>query len=173
MSCIDSSGERFIIFRNLSFTLFTNESDLRERSDSAAVSESISISVTNLLDTGFTVLVFDISPDFRTWEDHLSSLFHSEEFDELASVSLFTGFPVPVCCTFDELRGYFLTFRFGVHRVFGCSRGKYGRIPYTASRYQIRHRSWFCCDSFFTCTLLCSFRHRSESVGGAEMANVE
>ena len=52
----------------------------------------------------FLLLVFDISPDFRTWEDHLSSLFHAEEFDELASI---TGFPVPVCCTFNELRTTF------------------------------------------------------------------
>ena len=60
--------------------------------------------MTNLLDTSFPVLVFDISPDFRTWEDHLSSLFHSEEFDELSSI---TGFTVPVCCTFNELKGTF------------------------------------------------------------------
>ena len=66
MSCIESSGERFSIFRNRSFTLFRNERDFRERSDSVAVSESISISMTNLLDTGFPVLVFDLSPDFRT-----------------------------------------------------------------------------------------------------------
>ena len=112
MSCIESSGERFSIFRNRSFTLFRNERDFRERSDSAAVSEFISISMTNLLDTSLTVLVFDISPDFRTWEYHLSSLFHSEEIDELASI---TGLPVPVCCTFhSRAQIYFLTFRFGV-----------------------------------------------------------
>ena len=104
MSCIGSSGERFSIFRNRSLTLFRNERDFRERSDSAAVSESISISMTNVLDTSLPVLVLDISPEFRTWEDHLSSLFHSEELDELASIS---GLPVPVCCTFNELRGTF------------------------------------------------------------------
>ena len=32
MSCIESSGERFSIFRNRSCTLFRNERDLRERS---------------------------------------------------------------------------------------------------------------------------------------------
>ena len=61
MSCVESSGERFSIFRDRSFTLFRNERGFREKSDSVAVSESISISMTN-----FTVLVFDISPDFRT-----------------------------------------------------------------------------------------------------------
>ena len=66
MSCMESSGERFSIFRNRSFTLFRNEQDFREGSDSAAVSESISISMTNLKETSLTVLVFDISPDFRT-----------------------------------------------------------------------------------------------------------
>ena len=113
MSCIESSGERFSICRNRSFTPFRNERDFRERSDSAAVSESISISTTNLLDTGLPVLVPYISPDFLTWEDHLSSLFQSEEFDELASI---TGLPVPVCCTSNELRTL-LTFRFGVRPV--------------------------------------------------------
>ena len=66
MSCIESSGERFSIFRNRSFTLFRDERYFRERSDSAAVPESISISMTNLLDAGLAVLVPDISPDFRT-----------------------------------------------------------------------------------------------------------
>ena len=104
MSCIESSGERFIIFRNRLFTLFRNERDFRERSDSVTVSESLSTSITNSLDTGLTVLYFDISPDFSTWEDHLWSLFHSEEFDELASI---TGFPVLFWCTVNELRGTF------------------------------------------------------------------
>ena len=104
MSCIESAEEWSNIFRNRPFTLFKNERDFRERSDSAAVSESISISMTNLLDTGLPLLVPDILPDFLTGEDHLSSLSHSEEFDELASI---TGLPVPVCCTFDELRGTF------------------------------------------------------------------
>ena len=66
MSCIESSGERFSIFRSRSFALFRNELGFRERSDSAVVSESISISMTYLLDTSFPVLVLDISPDFRT-----------------------------------------------------------------------------------------------------------
>ena len=70
MSCIEFSGERFSIFRNRSFTVFKNERDFREKSDFAAVSESFSISMTNSLDTSFTVLVFDISP-CCTWEDHL------------------------------------------------------------------------------------------------------
>ena len=61
MSCIESSGERFNIFRNRSFTLFKNERDFRERFDSATVSESISSSMTNLSYTGLAVLVFDIS----------------------------------------------------------------------------------------------------------------
>ena len=59
MSCIGSNGERSSNFRIRSFTLFKNDRGLRGRSDSAAVAESISISMTTLLDTGFTVLVFD------------------------------------------------------------------------------------------------------------------
>ena len=60
MSCIASSGERSNFFRNRSFTLFKNDRDLRERCDYAAVSESISSSMTNSFDTGFPVLVVDI-----------------------------------------------------------------------------------------------------------------
>ena len=44
------------------------------------------------------------TPVRLTWEDHLSSLFHSEEFDELAPN---TGLSILVCCTFNELRGTF------------------------------------------------------------------
>ena len=140
-----------------------------ERSDSVVVSVSTSISMTNSLDTGFPVLVFDISPDFRTWEDHLSSLFHSEEFDELTSI---TGFPCLFAAhlTISDVLSDFQVWWF---RFFRCSRGKHGRTPYTASRYQIRHRLWFCCDSFFTYIFLCSFRHRFGAVHGAGMAIVE
>ena len=60
MSYIESSRERF------RFTLFKNERDFTEKSDSAAVSESISISMTNLSDTGLTSACSDISPDFFT-----------------------------------------------------------------------------------------------------------
>ena len=44
------------------------------------------------------------TPVRRTWEDHLSSLFHSEEFDEQASI---TGLSVLGCCSVHELRGTF------------------------------------------------------------------
>ena len=79
MSCIESSGERFSIFRNRSFTLFRNERDFRERSDSAAVSESISISNSEEFDelasnTGFPVPVCctfitssEVLSDFQIW----------------------------------------------------------------------------------------------------------
>ena len=91
MSCIASFEERSNIFRNRSFTLFKkNDRDFRERFHAAAVSESISSSMTNLSCTGLPVLMLDISPDFHTWEYHLSSMFHSEEFDELTSI---VGFP--------------------------------------------------------------------------------
>ena len=66
MFCIEFSGQRFSIFRNRSFTLFRNDRDLREKSDSAAVSESISMSMTNLSATGLTVLAPNISPDFHS-----------------------------------------------------------------------------------------------------------
>ena len=40
-------------------------------------------------------------------------------------------------------------------------------------RSEIHHKSWFCCDSFFSWFLLSSFRHRSRASCGTEMANVE
>ena len=46
-------------------------------------------------------------------------------------------------------------------------------IPCAVSRDQIHHRLRFCCDSFFTCIFLRSFRHHFNTIGGTEMADVE
>ena len=51
-------------------------------------------------------------------------------------------------------------FQIWFSRAFRCSRRKHVRIPHAVSWYQIHHRLWFCCDSFFTCIFWCSFRHR-------------
>ena len=51
--------------------------------------------------TGLTVLTSITSSDFHSWEDHFSTAFHSEEFDEQASV---TSLPVLDCCSVHELR---------------------------------------------------------------------
>ena len=83
------------------------------------------------------------------------------------------GFPRTCLLHIKRAQRYVLTFRFGFQRAFWCNRGKYVRIPYTVSWYQIHHRLWFCCDSFFTCIFLCSFRHRFETVNGTEMGDVE
>ena len=56
---------------------------------------------------------------------------------------------------------------------FMCSSGKHIGVPYAASRDQIHHRLRFCCDSFFTCIFLRSFRHHYKTIGRTEMANVE
>ena len=64
--CVEFFEDWPNIFRNRSFTLFKNDRDLRQRSDSAAVSDSISISMTNLLDTSLPVFVPHISPYFLT-----------------------------------------------------------------------------------------------------------
>ena len=37
----------------------------------------------------------------------------------------------------------------------------------------MHHRLWFCCDSFFTCIFLCSFRHRFKTIDGTDMADVK
>ena len=170
MSCIASYGELSCIFRNRSSTLFKKDRDLRERFDSVAVSESISSSMTNLLDTGPPVLVPDISPDFHTWEDHLSSLFHPEEFDEPAPN---TSLPVLVCCTFNELRSTFwfsdLVFSGLSDAVEASTFGSLTRCRHT--KFIIGFDS--CCDSFFTCISWCSFRHRFKTIDGTEMADVD
>ena len=87
MSCIVSFEKWSSIFRNRSFTLCKNDRDFSERFDSVAVPESISSSsMTNLFvswvnccpPTGLPVLAPNITPDFYSWEDHFSSMFHSE-----------------------------------------------------------------------------------------------
>ena len=160
MSCIASSGERSSIFRNRSFTLSKNDRDLREKFDSVAVSVSIPSSMTYLSYTGLPVLVFDISQDFHTSEDHLSPMFHSEWLDELAHST-----DLSCDCLLHSYRAqrYVLTFRFGFPRAFRCSQGKHVRIPHSVSRDQIHHRLRLCCDSFFNC-ILCSFRHRFQII---------
>ena len=67
----------------------------------------------------------------------------------------------------------YLTFRSVVSQAFRCSRGKHVRIPHAGSWDQIHHRLWFCCDSFFTCIFLCSFRHRFKTTNGTEMTDIE
>ena len=87
MSCIASFEDWSNVFRNRSFTLRKNDRDFNKRFDSVAVPESISSSsMTNLSvcwvngcpPTGLTVLASNISPNFHSWEDHFSSMFHSE-----------------------------------------------------------------------------------------------
>ena len=75
MSCIGSSGEPFSIFRKSIVHFLKNGRDLKEKFDSAAMSESISSSsMTSLSEswvnccppTGLTVLASNISPDFHS-----------------------------------------------------------------------------------------------------------
>ena len=93
-----------------------------------AVSESISSSMTSLSYTGLSVLVFDISPDSHTEEDHLSSMFHSVKFDELAPKFYGTRL-----LHIERAQKYVLTFISGFPRAFRCSRGKHGLIPHAVS----------------------------------------
>ena len=84
--CIACSEEWPNIFRNRSVTQCKNDRDFSERSDSVAVSESISSSMANLSvswangcpPTGLPVLASNISPDFHCWEDQFLSALHSE-----------------------------------------------------------------------------------------------
>ena len=78
LSCIASFEDWSNIFRTRSFTLCNNDRDSNERSDSVMVSESISLTMTNLSSTGLSVLATNISSDFHSWEDHFSSICHSE-----------------------------------------------------------------------------------------------
>ena len=108
MSCIASFEDWTNILRNRSFTLCKNDRDFSERFDSVSISSSmtnLSVSwVNGYPPAGLSVLASNISPDLHSWEDHLSSMFHSEKSDELAPI---TGLSVLVCCSFDKLRGTF------------------------------------------------------------------
>ena len=90
---------------------FRNEWDLRERSDSAAVSESISISMTNRLDAGLKVLVPGIFARFPYLRRPLVVIV---PFWGVWWANSITGLSLPVCSTWNELRGTFWL-RFGVH----------------------------------------------------------
>ena len=59
------------------------------------------------------------TPVRLAWEDHLSSLFHSEEFDEQASI---TSLPVLTWLLLaPRAQRHCLTFKFGVHRAVRCT----------------------------------------------------
>ena len=170
MSCIASSDEGSNIFGTRSFTLFKNDRDFRERFDSVTVSESISLSMTNLSSTGLPVLAPDISPNFLSWEEPLVV---NVPFWVVWWAGAHHRPPCSWLLLIPRAHRYCLTFRFGFHRAFQCSWSKNVRIPHAVSRDQIHHRLWFCCDSFFTCIFLCSFRHRFKTIDGTEMADVE
>ena len=158
MSCIESSRERFSIFRNRSFTLFTlfiNERDFRERSDFAAVSKSVSISMTNLLDSGLPVLDTDISPDF------LSLLSLMIQPTLRVSPYLFAALS-----TSSEVHS---DFQIWFHPGFPMQSRQARLDPYTASRDQIHHLFRLCCYSFFTCIFLRSFWHHLRKLCRTEM----
>ena len=147
------------IFRNRSFTLFKNDRDFSGRFDSVTLSESISSSsMTKLIDlldgflsthgslrscsqhvTRFPLLRRPLVVNVPFWVVWWSGAHHRSPCSWLLLI--------------QRAQKYVLTLRFGFHRAFRCSRGKHGQIPYTASRYQNRHRLWFRCDSFFTCVL--------------------
>ena len=170
MSCTASSEEGFNIFRTRSFNLCKNDRDLRERFDSCG-----GVRVHIIIDDKLVI-----------YGSHGSCSQHFTRF-LLLRRPLVVNVPFwvvwwasaqygsPRTCLLHILRAqrYVLTSRFGLPRAFRCSRGKHVRIPHAASRDQIHHRLWFCCDSFFTCIFLRSFRHRFEIIDGTEMADVE
>ena len=125
--------------------------------------------MTNLSSAGLPVFVPNIPSDFHTWEDHLSSMFQSENFEELASNTSLHACLLHI----ERAQRCVLTFRFDFPRTFRCSGGKYIRIPHAVSWHQIHHWLWFCCDSFFTCIFWCSFRHRFKIIDGTDMVDVE
>ena len=88
--------------------------------------------------TSLSVLAPNISPNFHSWEDHLSSMFHASAHHKSPCSSLLL---------IQKAQRYVLTFRFRFPWV-RCCRGKHVRIPPAIWWYQIHHRLWFCCDSF-------------------------
>ena len=170
MSCIASFEEWSNIFRTRSFTLCKNDRDFRESFVSAAVSESISISMTNLFtyrSCRSCIQHFIRFPLLR------KPLFVSIPFWEAWWASAENGSHRTCSLHIQRAQRYILTFKFGFHRAWRCSRGKHVRIPHMASWYQIHYRLWFCCDPFFTCIFWRSFRHHFKTIGGTGTADVE
>ena len=93
---------------------------------------------------------------------------HYTRSSHLRELLVVTGFPILVCCMLNEVRGTFWLSDLVFRRAFRCI-----RIPNTASWYQIHHRLWFCCDSFFTWILLRPFRHYFRTIGRTEISAVE
>ena len=166
MVCIASSEELSNTFRNRSVTLFKNDRDLGEKFDSVAVSESISSSMTNLSSTGLPGIAPNISPDSHTWEDQL--VVNVPFWVVWWAGAQYGSPPCLFAAHLTNSDGSFRLSRFGFHRAFRCNRSKHVRIPHAVSWYQIHHRFWFCCDSFFTCIFWCYFRHRFKTVDGTE-----
>ena len=73
------------------------------------------------------------TPVRLTWEDHLLSLFHSEEFDEQAAI---TGLTVLTWLLLNpRAQRYFLTFKFGVTRAVRCTWTKWPRAYHEFSTF--------------------------------------
>ena len=179
MSCIAPFEEWSNIFRNRSFNLCKNDCDFGEKFDSVVVSESITLpSMTNLSvswvnccpPTGLTVLASNISPDFHSWEDHLSSMFHSELSDELAPI---TGLPELGCCSFHELRGtLWLSCLVFPRLCDAVESSTFGSLAlHRETKFIIGFD--FAVTLSSTCIFLRSLRHHFRTIGRTEMANVE
>ena len=182
LSCVASFEDWSNIFRTRSFTLCKNDRDFCDRFDSVAVSESISSSSTINLSVCCVNTPAGCS---LTCLPVLASSTSSERCPLLrrpffVSISFWVAwwarvhYKSPCSWLLVSPRAQrYLTFISGFPRTFWCSGGKHVRIRYAASRDQIHHRLRFCCDSFFTCIFLRSFRHHFKTIGGTEMANVE
>ena len=97
-----------------------------------------------------------------------ASTFHSEWSDELASI---TDLSVPDCYSFTSSEVFDFHIWFSLD--FLMQWNNHIRVLYVASSVKIHHRLRLCCDSFFTCIFLRSFRHYFTTICGTEMADVK
>ena len=169
MSCIASFEEWFNISRNRSFTLLKNDRDFRGK-----VRFCGGVRVHIIIDDKIVIYGSPRScVRHFTWFPLLRRPVVNIPFWVVWWASAHHKSPSSWLLLIQRAQRYFWTFRFGFTRAFRCSRGKHVRIPHAVSRDQIHHWLWFCCDSFFTCIFLCSFRHPFQTIGGTEMANVQ
>ena len=94
------------------------------------------------------------TPVRLTWEDHLSLVFHSEKFDEQASI---TSLPVLTWLLLNpRAQRYFLTFRFGVPRAVRCT---WTEWQWKLVHSPCQHLTATCFRNYWRERVSCSIQH--------------
>ena len=148
LSSVTFFENRFCLRRTWSFTLFKNDLDPHDNSNSASAKEFVSLVSTVNRSAGCEQTT---GPTLEKTKFYQCSILSG-----LMSVPN-NGSPLSVVLLSLQTQRA-LTFVSGLPRAFWCSRGCFGS-PFTAPRDQIHHRLRFCFDSFFTWIFSTSFEN--------------